>query len=120
MSLAVSVFVRDPISKEIVSDEFLENFTAGPEVWRTLVWGASSVVAAGANYLPQLANSDLWVECDELQEFSEECEMLGAKLAELFPQAAVDGTLISIRQRLEIIAEATEYAMQQGAGVSIQ
>ncbi|GAA2221665.1 hypothetical protein GCM10010360_46290 [Streptomyces nogalater] len=49
---------------------------AGPESWRTRVWGANAVRSLGAGFFPVLAEGDLWVEPGQVPAFLRECLLL--------------------------------------------
>src|SRR5436190_22230604 len=85
MSLVVSAFWRDSVSGEM--QEFTDweagHHMAGVERARWELWGSEAVKRRGANFLPQLAVSDLWVGPEELEAFVAEVRLLLGALDEL-------------------------------------
>ena len=72
VSLIVSVFLR--------GESLGESVAAGPENWRTSVWGSPQVRALGAVYFPRLAEGDLRVKAEDLPAFLQECALLSEHL----------------------------------------
>ncbi len=84
MSLVVSAFWTDPATGEwhTFVDWDDGSYMAGGERARWNLWGSEAVRRRGATFLPQLADSDMWVGPDELAAFVAEVRAL---------QADVDG-----------------------------
>ena len=78
MSLVVSAFWTDPGTGE--SHEFTDcsdgHQMAGVERARWDLWGSKAVRRRAATFLPQLADSDLWVHPAELPAFVAEVRTL--------------------------------------------
>src|SRR5262245_331034 len=113
MSLIVYTFHRDPITHAFVDDPYPEEpgrDLAGVEAWRTQVWGSSAAIRRGARFLPKLADSDLYIEHDQLDAFAAECHLL---LQDSVGFAAeLNSDEWAIRQRLENFLWAIDRAQQ--------
>jgi hypothetical protein len=72
VSLIVSVFLR--------GETLGESLAAGPENWRTSVYGSPQVRTLSAVYFPQLAEGDLRVTAGDLPAFLQECALLSEHL----------------------------------------
>jgi hypothetical protein len=57
-----------------------ESLAAGPENWRTSVWGSPQVRAFGAVYFPRLAEADLRVAAGDVAAFLRGCALLSGHL----------------------------------------
>ncbi|MGF1426092.1 hypothetical protein [Kitasatospora sp. LaBMicrA B282] len=97
---------------------------AGPERWRTIVWGSETVRSLGARFFPVLATGDqLAVAPDQVPAFLDECALLRANL-ELVARAAdsakpLDRSVQQISARLRNIEHACARAEQAAGGVLI-
>jgi hypothetical protein len=120
MSLVVSAYWRDPSTGEI--EEFTDweqgHHMAGVERARWKLWGSEAVRRRGTKFLPQLAESDLWVAPEELDEFVAEVRILLADVDGL--QADLGrGPDCSLPHYLNNFLRAAEYARARGGGVNI-
>ena len=91
---------------------------AGPESARQDLWGSGPVKELGAKFLPQLADSDLWVEQTELQEFESEVLMLIDAVPKLRTQLG-RGDSCALPHYLNNFMRAILYAKHKGGGVNI-
>jgi hypothetical protein len=83
MSLTVEVFlVRDDGDIDILDTPDGVCDLAGPERWRTRVWGSPAIRRLGARFLPALVEGDL-VAPDEIPAFLRECALVRDGLREL-------------------------------------
>jgi len=120
MSLIVSAFWTDPITGE--SHEFTDwedgHHMAGVERARWELWGSEAVRKRGATFLPQLANSNLWVDGADLPAFVAEVRML---------LVDVDGLRVELGRLpgctlphyLRNFLFAADYAAKRGGGINI-
>ncbi|MER8103379.1 hypothetical protein [Kitasatospora sp. NPDC094016] len=70
MSLAVDVFVvggHGEMSVQEVPNGCSD--LAGPESWRTTVWGSAAVRSLGVRFFPELSSVDLVVVPDQVSDF---------------------------------------------------
>jgi hypothetical protein len=82
MSLSVHVFLRDDSGQLTILDEpDGASCLAGFESWRHDVWGSERVRALGAKFSPQLAQEDLYIEQEQVEQFQHECRLLRENLA---------------------------------------
>jgi hypothetical protein len=120
MTLVVSTFWRDSDSGEI--EEFTDwsdgHHMAGVEHARWELWGSEAVRRRGAKYLPKLAESDLWVEPEELDNFVAEVRELMADLDGLRLELQ-RGPDCSLAHYLNNFIRASEYARAKGGGINI-
>ena len=120
MSLVVSAFWTDPTTGE--SREFTDwddgYYMAGVEQARSDLWGSEAVRRRGATFLPQLADSDLWVGPDELPAFVAEVRALLADVDRLRAELG-RGPDCTLPHYLANFLRAAEYAAVRGGGVSI-
>jgi hypothetical protein len=120
MSLIVSAFWRDPTTGEFV--EFIDwehgHQLAGLERARWELWGSEAVRRRGAKFLPQLADSDLWVAPEELDGFVSEVRDLLADIDGLRAELG-RGPDCSLPDYLNNFLRAAEYAQTRGGGVNI-
>ncbi len=49
---------------------------AGPEAWRTEVWGSPLALSLGLTLLPSLAEHDIWAIGDDLNRLDQEISIL--------------------------------------------
>jgi hypothetical protein len=85
---------------------------AGPESWRTTIYGSEIVIAGGARLLPLLAVCDLYVESEpDLDALLADCNLIVANLADI--SRATDTDPDKICHRVENIRQAIHRA--QGA-----
>jgi hypothetical protein len=129
MSLNVQVFLIDPDGRVEIQDtpEDAED-SAGNEDWRTAVWGSPAARAVGARFFPQLAEGDLYVRPEEVEDFQRECVLLRANLRALAPEPRPEkrpweksryGSLMRVSIRLAIIEVVAIRARDLGGGVLI-
>jgi hypothetical protein len=120
MSLIVSAFWRDPATGE--TQEFTDwsggHHMAGVERARWELWGSEAVRRRGAKFLPQLAESDLWVAAEELEAFVSEVQGLLADLDGLRGELG-RGPGCSLPHYLHNFLRAAEYARARDGGVNI-
>jgi hypothetical protein len=120
MSLVVSAFWCDSATGQ--TQEFTDwddgHHMAGVERARWDLWGSEAVKQRGARFLPQLANSDLWVAPEELEAFVAEVRGLLADVDGLRAELgrAADCPL---PHYLHNFLRAAEYARSRGGGVNI-
>ena len=144
MNLAVQVFIdREDGERDLFDPPSAADGEAGYDSWRDTVWGSRQARALGAVLLPKLADGDLYVEPDEVEEFLRECALLRDNLDALVPgMDALDphpaGRLVTagaevrfesgdtaadfrqtVADRLANLAAAARYALVVGGGVAI-
>jgi len=120
MSLIICTFHRDPVTNAYVDDPYPEESgrdLAGYEVWRTTVWGADAAIRRGAQFLPTLAQRDLYVEYEELDAFEAECHLLLHDIEGF--AAEINSDSAAIRHRLENFLWAINQTRQSHGGVYI-
>jgi len=89
MSLSVHVFVNQACGEKTLLDEPPDTSNlAELESWRTDVWVSDRLRALSAEFFPQLAEHDLYVEPEQVHRFQRECALLRANLD--FVTAGVD------------------------------
>ncbi|CAM5344773.1 hypothetical protein [Streptomyces aurantiogriseus] len=99
---------------------------AGPESWRTKVWGSRAIRRIGARFLPALVsvhNGDV-VAPDEIPAFLREIALVRANLTRLVaetrtPDRTVEYHSHHISSRLDAIAASARYAQRIGGGLLI-
>jgi hypothetical protein len=120
MSLVVSAFWTDPATGE--SHEFTDwddgHYMAGVERARWDLWGSEAVRRRGATYLPQLADSDLWVGPADLPAFVAEVRTLLADVEGLRAELG-RGRDCTLPHYLANFLRVAEYAAARGGGVNI-
>jgi hypothetical protein len=120
MTLIVSAFWRDPATGKV--EEFTDwedgHYMAGVERARQNLWGSEPVRRRGATFLPQLAESDLWVAPYDRETFSAEVRNLLADLDGLRADLN-SGPDFLLPHFLDNFLRAAEYARIRGGGVSI-
>ncbi|MFE3195425.1 hypothetical protein ACFXHA_40930 [Nocardia sp. NPDC059240] len=133
MSLCVHTFLLSADGSSSVIGEILDrpegvSDSAGPESWRTKVWGSQGMRSLDAKFFPVLAdlsqpNGALIVMPDELPELFRECREVREFLSELIPadlDAAAAARLRSgILERLANVEIAAGRALGVGGGVLI-
>ncbi|MCX5397277.1 hypothetical protein [Streptomyces sp. NBC_00102] len=123
MTLSVDVFLLDEDGESHVQ-EVPEGSSdlAGPEVWRTAVWGAEAVRALGARFFPRLVGGWLVAQPDEVIGLLDECALLRRSLAPIARGTAQgdcpDGVR-AIGDRLTNIEAACHRALAIGGGVLV-
>jgi hypothetical protein len=120
MSLIVSAFWTDPTTGETHEFTDWENghHMAGVERARWDLWGSEAVRRRGAKYLPQLADSNMWVGPDELPSFVAEVRMLLADVEGLRTELG-RGPDCTLPHYLGNFLLAAEFAAARGGGVNI-
>jgi hypothetical protein len=120
MSLVVSAYWSDPSTG--VTQEFTDwddgRHMAGVERARWDLWGSEALRRRGAKFLPQLAESDLWVASEELEAFVAEVQALLAEVDELRVELG-RGPDCLLPHYLNNFLRAAEYARTRGGGVNI-
>jgi hypothetical protein len=120
MSLVVSAFWRDPATgktQEFTDRDHGHNL-AGVERARRELWGSEAVKRREARFLPQLAESDLWVGPDELEAFVAEVRALLADVDGIRAELG-RGSDCLLPHYLHNFLRAAEYARVRGGGVNI-
>lgn len=120
MSLIVTTYRRDSLTQAFIYDSYPKEFgrdLAGPESWRYKLWGTTAVINLGAKFLPQLAESDLYVENEDLAAFEDECKML-LNSVDVFA-AQIESAPDSIKWRLENFLWAIAKARATSGGIYI-
>jgi hypothetical protein len=120
MSLVVSAFWHDPETGDPVdhTDWDEGHHMAGPEVARSELWGSDAVRLRGANFLPRLADSDLWVGPEELGGFEAEVRKLLIEAGAISIETGWSEDIL--RHYLSNFLRAIQYARPRGGGVSIE
>ncbi|WP_328874501.1 hypothetical protein OHT76_33055 [Streptomyces sp. NBC_00287] len=124
MSLTVEIFlVRADGEVEVQQTPEGVPDLAGPESWRTLVWGSRAIRSFGARFFPAMVRGDL-VAPDEVPAFLAECALVREHLEELAtltcrPDRTVEQHADHIGSRLGFIEETAVRARGMGGGVLI-
>ncbi len=120
MSLVVSAWWRDPATGEFKQFTDWEDghYMAGVERARWDLWGSDAVRRRGASFLPQLAESDLWVAPEDLEAFSSEVHGLSADLDGLREELG-RGPDCLLPHYLDNFLRAAEFARARGGGINI-
>ncbi|QDT36335.1 hypothetical protein [Stratiformator vulcanicus] len=120
MTLVVSAYWRDPVSGE--TKEFTDwsegRHMAGAERARTELWGSTAIRRRGAKYLPLLAESDLWITPEDLDDFVVEVRELLHHLDDLRVELKRKADC-ALPHYLHNFLRAAEYAHAKGGGVNI-
>ncbi|MEV6769430.1 hypothetical protein AB0N05_12475 [Nocardia sp. NPDC051030] len=133
MSLLVHTFLLSADGSRDVVGEVLDtpdgvSDSAGPERWRTEVWGSQGMRSLDAQFFPILADrnrprGDLIVMPDEIPGLLQECRVVREYLSELIPAGldAADAARLrlGILDRLANIEIAAGRALGVGGGVLI-
>ena len=90
---------------------------AGAERARSELWGSQAVRRRGAVFLPQLAESNLWVAPEELPAFVAEVSTLLADVGALCGE--LDRNQDILRHYLNNFLRAAEYAAARSGGINI-
>lgn len=120
MSLVVSTFWHDPKSGEQREHTDWDDghHMAGVERARWDLWGSAAVRGRGATFLPRLAESDLWVQPEELDAFVAEVQSLLSALDELRAELG-RGPDCLLPHYLGNFLRAAAYARERNGGISI-
>ena len=118
MTLIVTAFWHDPATGKY--EQFTDwddgHHMAGVERARQTLWGSEPVRRRGAKFLPQLAESDLWVAPEEMENFSAAVKNLLVDLDGL--RADLDrGPDCLLPHYLDNFLRAAEYARSSSGGV---
>jgi hypothetical protein len=124
MSLSVDVFVVDADGgMDVLDVPAGSSDAAGPESWRTKVWGSEVVRLLGARFFPALAGGDLRVEPGEVPAFLRECALLRAHMEDIVAATIATRTVEEHRYRiakgLADIEDAARRAQRVDGGVLI-
>ena len=84
---------------------------AGPEAWRTAVYGCDVARQLGATLLPSLADGNVSVEGDDIDRLEREVDLPEGAIAELCPEPSLRE---SLRVRLDNIRFACRVARDIG------
>lgn len=115
---------RDRVVHQLLAESESWRTAAGPEVWRTTVYGSQEARSLGLTLLPSLAEGDIDVQGEELDRLGEEINLLIQNVA-LF--AAIPPPLVralkderdEILARFTNIANAVTEAKELNGGVEI-
>lgn len=122
MSLSVDVFVVDANGEMHVLDvpEGCSDL-AGPEQWRTTVWGSAAVRSLETRLFPMLTYTDLQVDPGHVPHLTRECALIRRSLQQIADSAAptqgAERLQRHISERLLNIEAATRRAEKAGGGV---
>ncbi|MFI6866250.1 hypothetical protein [Nocardia sp. NPDC050406] len=133
MSLLVHTFLPSTDGRSDVVGEVLDtpdgvSDSAGPERWRTDVWGSPGMRSLDAQFFPTLADrsrprADLIVMPDDIPGLLRECRLVREHLSTLIPAeldpAAAERLKWGILERLANIEIAAGRALGVGGGVLI-
>ena len=119
MSLIVTTFHRDENGK-FIDDPYPEagEDLAGVEDWRKTVWGSKAAIDRGLRFLPQLNQTDLYIENDELPDFLKECQTL-MKDIDNFSKDLGHRSSETIAHRLNNFIKAANRVLDNDGGVYI-
>ncbi|MEL5955650.1 hypothetical protein AADR41_12865 [Streptomyces sp. CLV115] len=118
MTLLVHTFVHDgPGKLRLLDDPGDGGDMAGFESSRTRLWGSEPARALGARFLPRLADDDLCVQPEDIEEFLAECELLRGHTAELGAHSGYREDYVA--DRLANITRAALRARSVGGGVLV-
>lgn len=120
MSLVVSAFWCDPATGDTHELTDWENghHMAGVERARWELWGSEPVRRRGATFLPQLAESDLWVGPDELDGFVSEVRRLSDETDALRAELGRPPDCL-LPHYLDNFLRAAELGRSRGGGINI-
>jgi hypothetical protein len=120
MSLVVSAYWQDPATGEM--QEFTDwdngHHMAGVESTRSDLWGSEAVRRRKATFLPQLAESNLWVAPESLPAFVAEVRALLADVESLREELGRSPDC-PLPHYLANFLRAAEYATVRGGGINI-
>jgi hypothetical protein len=126
VSLSVNLFFKDPESGKIQIEEpgYAPGLKASPglggfESWRTELRGSEWAEKNGARFLTQLRDSDLYVENDQLAEFSRECHFFIDHCEDLCAATGRSAHGETVKDRLINYLNAIDQARAKGCGVLI-
>lgn len=119
MTLIVYTFYIDTYSGKYIEEDLdlIEpgKEIAGFETWRTKVYNSPIIKRLGAKFLPTLANSDLWVENRDIEDFETEVRLLLDNVGNI--SYSVNYKYETIELRLNNILQAIVKAKQQNGGI---
>lgn len=116
MSLQVHVWLPEPF--RLVDGPEGGSELAGFESARTKLWGSEAVVELGAVFFPQLRESDLYVQPEEVAAFRAECALLAVHADDLLTRVSGYGEGY-VATRLKNITDAADRAAAIGGGILI-
>ena len=121
MSLIVYTFRIDCDSGKYIEEDLdlIEpgKELAGFESWRTEVYNSTIVKSLGAKFLPTLANSNLYVHNQEIEDFETEVKLLLDNVNDISNSINIDYKIIEFR--LNNILQAIARAIKQNGGIII-
>ncbi len=121
MSLVVSAYWLDPLTGQY--EQFTDwddgHHMAGTESGRRDLWGTEAMRRRGATFLPQLAETNVYVQPEELDAFAAEVQRLLADLDGLRAELG-RGPDCLLPHYLDNFLRAVEYARARGGGVMIE
>jgi hypothetical protein len=118
VSLSVMIYRRADGSAMDEVEGVLRSDLAGFERWRKTVYGSPILVSRGATQLPQLANSDLYLESlDDLEAAAADCRLILANLDEVALHAGTEAETVAYR--VNNILTAVDFARDNGVCVVV-
>ncbi|MFF8693559.1 hypothetical protein ACF08W_15295 [Streptomyces sp. NPDC015144] len=118
MSLLVHTFVYDEDGRQRLLDDPEDGSDmAGFERTRTALWGSECARALGARFLPELADGNLYVQPEDIEDFLAECALLRRHTAELAEHSGYREDYVAVR--LSHIHRAALRARSVGGGVLV-
>ncbi|MEV8549062.1 hypothetical protein AB0L04_04375 [Streptomyces glaucescens] len=118
MSLTAEVFLlREDGDIDILDTPADACDLAGPESWRTRVWGSRTIRGLGARFFPALVRGER-VAPDEIPAFLHECALVRAGLRELAERTCpADRTVEQHAEHIGSRLACVEATAQRAAGI---
>ena len=116
MTLTVNAYKREGEKTSFVEVDYSETL-AGIEICRTALWGHEAARSLGLTLLPSLAETDIWVEGDDLDRLEWEVQTILANLGRLEKETGCGADYIQVRSGN--ILRAIARARGVGGGVVI-
>ncbi|MFJ6011738.1 hypothetical protein [Streptomyces sp. NPDC092952] len=118
MTLLVHTFVHDETGRQRLLDDPEDGGDmAGFERTRTRLWGSECARALGARFLPELADGNLSVQPEDVEDFLAECALLREHTARLAEHSGYSEDYVAAR--LANITRAALRARSVGGGVLV-